>query len=67
MAADIDREFSEACRRAQRAQPVAGAPDYPCPCGARAGEFCRTCRSVIVSCVADVDWDCPCDLCTSQD
>ena len=66
MVADLDREFSEACRRAQRAQPVPGAPDFPCPCGARAGEFCRTCREVLVPSVARFDLECPCDLCTSQ-
>jgi hypothetical protein len=64
MAGDLDREFSEACRRAMRAQPVSGAPDYPCPCGARAGEFCRVCREVLVRPVAGVE-ECACDVCTS--
>lgn len=66
MDADFDREFCEVRRRAQHARPVPGAPDHPCPCGARAGEYCRTCREILLEPVASA-WECTCDLCTSQD
>lgn len=51
---------------AQHATPDAVAPDYPCPCGARSGEFCGTCRSILSRPVGG-DQECTCDVCTSED
>lgn len=66
MITQLDLDFSEVLRRTRRARPVEGAPDYPCPCGALAGEYCVDCRRVLSSFVAH-DLECPCDLCTSHD
>lgn len=51
---------------AQRATRDQSAPDYPCACGAAAGEYCEVCEEIFSKPV-DGDQECTCDVCTSRD
>jgi len=54
-------------QRAQRATRDAIAPDYPCACGAAAGEYCETCEAIFSRPGVGCDAECTCDVCASHD